>query len=163
MPSLGRSVRRRDERPTRSARTRPDLSCAAGQAGTGQWLRGALGSALWCLGRGGRRGWEGAVVGAEDLGLGLAFEQLDELLALDGLAPQQDVGGRVELLAMLLEGKNEDDVFGRDERALPAPPPAPEAPERKPERAPAPLPRPGLAGGTAEIRGESVPERPEPA
>ena len=38
----------------------------------------------------------------------------------------------------LLEGKSEEEVFGAEEPALPAPPPpAPEAPERKPERAPA--------------------------
>jgi cell division protease FtsH len=61
----------------------------------------------------------------------------------------------------LLEGKAENEVFGPDERALPAPPPpAPEAPERRPERAPQPLPRPGLAGGTAEMRGDSAPETP---
>ena len=46
---------------------------------------------------------------------------------------------------------------------VPPPPPAPEAPERKPERAPQPLPRPGLAGGTAEMRGGETPEKPEPA
>jgi cell division protease FtsH len=64
----------------------------------------------------------------------------------------------------LLEGKSEEEVFGREEQpVLPPPPPAPEAPERKPERAPKPLPRPGLAGGAAEMRGEPPPEKPEPA
>jgi cell division protease FtsH len=62
----------------------------------------------------------------------------------------------------LLDGKSEEEVFGEDQPALPAPPPAPEAPERKPERAPKPLPRPGLAGGTAEMRAEP-PDKPEPA
>jgi cell division protease FtsH len=63
----------------------------------------------------------------------------------------------------LLEGKSEEEVFGAEGPALPAPPPtAPEVPERKPERAPKPLPRPGLAGGAAEMRGEP-PEKPEPA
>jgi cell division protease FtsH len=61
----------------------------------------------------------------------------------------------------LLDGKSEDEVFGVDEPALPAPPPpAPEAPERKPERAPAKLPRPGLAGGTAEMRADPPREKP---
>jgi cell division protease FtsH len=62
----------------------------------------------------------------------------------------------------LLAGKGEDEVFGADEPALPAPPPpTPEAPERKPERAPAPkLPRPGLAGGSAEMRADPPPEKP---
>ena len=48
----------------------------------------------------------------------------------------------------LLEGKPEEEVFGREETPVPVlPPAAPEAPERKPERAPKALPRPGLAGG----------------
>ncbi len=58
-----------------------------------------------------------------------------------------------EEFIQLLDGKSELDVFGPDEPVLPQqPPPAPEAPERKPERGPKPLPRPGLAGGTAEMR-----------
>jgi cell division protease FtsH len=61
----------------------------------------------------------------------------------------------------LLDGKTEEEVFGRDEPVPPpTPPPAPEAPERRPERAPKPLPRPGLAGGTAEMRGLDAPEKP---
>jgi cell division protease FtsH len=64
----------------------------------------------------------------------------------------------------LLEGKPEEEVFGREEPPVPALPPAtPEAPERKPERAPKTLPRPGLAGGSAEMRGADAPEKPEPA
>jgi cell division protease FtsH len=62
----------------------------------------------------------------------------------------------------LLDGKTEQEVFGQEQPALPPPPPAPEAPERKPERAPKPLPRPGLAGGTADMRG-APPEKPQPA
>ena len=55
-------------------------------------------------------------------------------------------------------------MFGAEEPALPvAPPAAPEAPERKPSPAPAPkLPRPGLAGGTAEMRADP-PARPREA
>jgi cell division protease FtsH len=61
----------------------------------------------------------------------------------------------------LLEGKSEQEVFGADETPIPAiPPPTPEAPERKPERAPKTLPRPGLAGGTAEMRSDPPPEKP---
>jgi cell division protease FtsH len=60
----------------------------------------------------------------------------------------------------LLAGKTEEDVFGKEEPVVPVPPPpAPEAPERKPERSPSPLPRPGLAGGTAEMRALDPPER----
>jgi cell division protease FtsH len=60
----------------------------------------------------------------------------------------------------LLDGKTEDEVFGTDQPALPAPPAAPEVPERAPGRAPKPLPRPGLAGGAAEMRADE-PRRPE--
>ena len=64
----------------------------------------------------------------------------------------------------LLEGKSEEEVFGREEPPVPLlPPAAPEAPERKPERSPKPLPRPGLAGGSAEMRGGDAPEKPDPA
>jgi cell division protease FtsH len=66
-----------------------------------------------------------------------------------------------EEFIQLLDGKTEEEVFGREEPVPPpAPPPAPEAPERKPERKPSPLPRPGLAGGTAEMRGLDAPEKP---
>jgi cell division protease FtsH len=62
----------------------------------------------------------------------------------------------------LLEGKSEQEVFGAESgRAapeLPAPPPVPV--DRPGREAPRPLPRPGLAGGTADIRGTD-PERPE--
>ncbi len=61
----------------------------------------------------------------------------------------------------LLEGKSEQEVFGSESgRApeLPSPPPAPV--DRPGREAPRPLPRPGLAGGTADIRGTD-PERPE--
>jgi cell division protease FtsH len=61
----------------------------------------------------------------------------------------------------LLEGKPEDEVFGSEESAPPTALPAPPAPSRRRERdAPRPLPRPGLACGTAELRGRD-PERPE--
>jgi cell division protease FtsH len=61
----------------------------------------------------------------------------------------------------LLEGKSEQDVFGAEEPRAPELPPAPPAPAERPGReVPRPLPRPGLAGGTADIRGAD-PERPE--
>ncbi len=63
----------------------------------------------------------------------------------------------------LLEGKPEEEVFGPDEPVVPqgTPPAEPEAPARKPERKPSPLPRPGLAGGTADMRGLEAPEKPD--
>jgi cell division protease FtsH len=64
----------------------------------------------------------------------------------------------------LLAGKTEADVFGDDTRAtVPQLPPSPPAPAPAPDRsrdAPRPLPRPGLAGGTTELRGAD-PELPE--
>src|SRR3954451_100405 len=47
-----------------------------------------------------RRGGVGV---GEDLGLGLAGEQRDELLLLDRLALQEDLGDDLEALAMLAE------------------------------------------------------------
>ncbi|HZI90398.1 MAG TPA: ATP-dependent zinc metalloprotease FtsH [Thermoleophilaceae bacterium] len=66
-----------------------------------------------------------------------------------------------EEFIQLLDGKPEDEVFGPDEPVLPpGPDPAPEAPQRKPERGRSPLPRPGLAGGTADMRLDR-PEKPD--
>jgi cell division protease FtsH len=60
----------------------------------------------------------------------------------------------------LLEGKREQEVFGSEASTPPPALPAPPAPTRRRERdAPRPLPRPGLAGGTAELRGHG-PKRP---
>ncbi len=52
----------------------------------------------------------------------------------------------------LLDGQTEVDVFGAE---APPPPdlPLPPVPDRSGREAPRPLPRPGLAGGTAELRG----------
>jgi cell division protease FtsH len=60
----------------------------------------------------------------------------------------------------LLDGQSEEDVFGAE---APPPPevPLPPAPERAGRDTPRPLPRPGLAGGTAELRGLELPEKPE--
>jgi cell division protease FtsH len=60
-----------------------------------------------------------------------------------------------EQFEQLLAGRTEADVFGSDESTKPELPPGPSAlpaPDRQRE-APRPLPRPGLAGGTAELRG----------
>jgi len=68
-----------------------------------------------------------------------------------------------EQFIKLLDGQPELEVFGPDEPVHPQQPPpaAPESPAGKPERKPRPLPRPGLAGGTADMRGSlDAPEKP---
>src|SRR4051794_36660866 len=78
------------------------LDAAAGQAGARERARGlatrALGSGLARDGRAGRRS-----LGAEDLILGLAGKQGRELLLLDRLALDEDLGDRAQLLAVLGE------------------------------------------------------------
>src|SRR3954468_150907 len=78
------------------------LDAAAGQAGARERARGlaarALGSGLARDGRARRRS-----LGAEDLILGLAGEQALELLLLDRLALDEDLGDRAQLLAVLGE------------------------------------------------------------
>jgi cell division protease FtsH len=66
-----------------------------------------------------------------------------------------------EEFEQLLAGKKTEEVFGPPEPAEPERQPSPE-PERKPVAEPRPLPqrpRPGLAGGTADMRGDE-PKRP---
>src|SRR4051794_24432336 len=93
--SLGR---KRSARPVVAAR----LGGAAGEAGPRQRPRAlALRLALGRLVR--RRLRHDRLVRPEHLVLGLAVEELDELVALDRLAAQQDVRGVVEFLAVALE------------------------------------------------------------
>ena len=67
-----------------------------------------------------------------------------------------------EQFEALLEGRTEEDVFGAEAPAPPELPVPPAHPEPAPGReTPRPLPRPGLAGGTAEVRGLDLPEKPE--
>src|SRR2546421_3596709 len=61
----------------------------------------------------------------------------------------------------LLAGKSEDEVFPPEEPSGPELPLPPHPADREREKAPRPLPRPGLAGGTAELRGLDSPEKPE--
>jgi cell division protease FtsH len=67
-----------------------------------------------------------------------------------------------EEFEQLLAGKSEEEVFGPPAPSEPTPEPAAQ-PERKPVGEPRPIPqppRPGLAGGTAEMRADE-PQRPE--
>jgi cell division protease FtsH len=67
-----------------------------------------------------------------------------------------------EEFAALLAGKSEEEVFGIEEDTTPELPAPPTADRAEREPAPRTVPRPGLAGGTAEIRATDQ-ERPEPA
>src|SRR5713226_10091702 len=62
----------------------------------------------------------------------------------------------------LLAGKDEEEVFGIEEETKPGLPAPPTQPDRAEREAPRAIPRPGLAGGTAELRATDQ-ERPEPA
>jgi len=88
-------------------------------------------------------------------------EHHSSLTKISEILVKRETIEKEEFLA-LLEGKSEEEVFPGEEAAkpeLPAPP-AP-APAGRPEReAPRAIPRPGLAGGTAELRGTD-PKRPE--
>jgi cell division protease FtsH len=90
-------------------------------------------------------------------------EHRQRLTTISEILVKRETIEKEEFIA-LLSGKSDAEVFGPDEgHAPPELPAAPPAPVDRPGReAPRPLPRPGLAGGTAELRGEG-PERPEPA
>jgi cell division protease FtsH len=82
----------------------------------------------------------------------------DELDRISRVLLERETIEREEF-EQLLAGKSAEEVFGAPPEA-PAQPPVAE-PERKPAAEPRPVPRPqpGLAGGTAEMRGEG-PDRP---
>ncbi len=90
---------------------------------------------------------------------GILTEHRESLTRISEVLLKRETIEKEEFLA-LLEGKAELDVFGPDEEPAQPELPAPTAPaDRAGREAPRPLPRPGLAGGTAEIRGTD----PEPA
>src|SRR3954447_6745119 len=93
------------------------LGAAACEAGSRQWPR-ALALRLALRGRlvGSRLRHDG-LVRPEDVLLGLALEQPDELVALDRLAAQQDVRRVVELLAVAREDVARDLVRLLDDPA----------------------------------------------
>jgi cell division protease FtsH len=85
-------------------------------------------------------------------------EHQQHLIKISEILVKRETIEKEEFLA-LLEGKSEQEVFGVEE-TKPELPPAPPVPADRAEReAPRAIPRPGLAGGTAELRG-SDPERP---
>ncbi len=88
-------------------------------------------------------------------------EHQHDLTKISEILVKRETIEKDEFLA-LLAGKSEEEVFGIEEKTEPGPElPAPPAPAERAEReTPRTIPRPGLAGGTAELRG-SDPERPE--
>jgi cell division protease FtsH len=89
----------------------------------------------------------------------LLTEHRESLTTLSEVLLKRETIEKEEFLG-LLAGKSEEDVFGPEETVKPELPGPPAPADRAEREAPRPLPRPGLAGGTAEIRGID-PEQPE--
>jgi cell division protease FtsH len=85
-------------------------------------------------------------------------EHREKLTTISEILVKRETIEKEEFLA-LLAGKSEEEVFGVEEETTTGKPelPAPPAPADRAEReAPRTLPRPGLAGGTAELRSDGV-------
>jgi cell division protease FtsH len=79
-------------------------------------------------------------------------EHKDDLVNLSEILVKRETIEKEEFLA-LLDGKNEEEVFGAEEAPAPDLPVPPAQADRAGREAPRPLPRPGLAGGTADMTG----------
>jgi len=89
-------------------------------------------------------------------------EHQHDLSKISQILVKRETIEKEEFIA-LLDGKSEEEVFGPDESATPPELPAAPVPQERSEReVPRAIPRPGLAGGTAELRATDQ-ERPEPA
>jgi cell division protease FtsH len=86
-------------------------------------------------------------------------EHQQDLTKISEILVKRETIEKEEFLA-LLAGKNEHEVFGVEEESPPELPAPPQPADRAEREAPRTIPRPGLAGGTAELRGAD-PERPE--
>jgi cell division protease FtsH len=91
---------------------------------------------------------------------GILTEHQHSLEKISEILVKRETIEKEEFLA-LLDGKSEEEVFGSEETQPPQLPPAPSAVDRSEREAPRTIPRPGLAGGTAEMRASDT-ERPEP-
>jgi cell division protease FtsH len=89
-------------------------------------------------------------------------EHHHDLVKISEILVKRETIEKEEFLG-LLAGKSEEEVFGIEEDSTPELP-TPNAPvgaaDRTERETPRTIPRPGLAGGTAELRGAD-PERPE--
>jgi cell division protease FtsH len=79
-------------------------------------------------------------------------EHKDDLTKISEILVKRETIEKEEFLA-LLDGKSEQEVFGAEEPPAPELPIPPTPADRPGREAPRPLPRPGLAGGTADMRG----------
>ncbi|HTW42996.1 MAG TPA: AAA family ATPase, partial [Solirubrobacteraceae bacterium] len=101
------------------------------------------------------------IEGAHQRARGILTEHQHDLQNISEILVKRETIEKEEFLA-LLAGKSEQEVFGAEEQPAPQLPAPPTAPVERAEReAPRPIPRPGLAGGTAEIRASDK-EHPEP-
>jgi len=83
---------------------------------------------------------------------GILTEHQEDLNKISEILVKRETIEKEEFLA-LLDGKNEQEVFGAEEPPAPELPLPPTPADRPGREAPRPLPRPGLAGGTADMRG----------
>jgi cell division protease FtsH len=86
-------------------------------------------------------------------------EHQRDLTKISEVLVKRETIEKEEFLA-LLAGKSEEEVFGIEEPAKPELPAPPTPADRTEREAPRTIPRPGLAGGTAELRASDR-ERPE--
>jgi cell division protease FtsH len=102
------------------------------------------------------------VEGAHQTAKDILSEHRDRLETISQLLLKRETIEREEFEA-LLAGKTEEEVFGVVEppAGTPERPELPAPAERAGRELPRPLPRPGLAGGAAEARGLSLPEKPD--
>ena len=98
--------------------------------------------------------------GAHQRARDILTEHHHDLTKISEILVKRETIEKEEFLA-LLAGKSEEEVFGIEEAPAKPELPAPPTPAERGEReVPRTIPRPGLAGGTAELRG-SEQERPE--
>jgi cell division protease FtsH len=90
---------------------------------------------------------------------GILTEHQEDLSKISEILVKRETIEKEEFQA-LLDGKNEQEVFGAEEPPAPELPVPPTPADRPGREAPRPLPRPGLAGGTADMRGAD-PEPPK--
>src|SRR6516225_7380014 len=86
-------------------------------------------------------------------------EHQHDLTKISEILVKRETIEKEEFLA-LLSGKSEQEVFPVEEKIGPELPATPQPADRAEREAPRTIPRPGLAGGTAELRGAD-PERPK--